>query len=431
VEKPPLAIFANAIAVRALLNISARYFIVALFFVSFVTIARAEPLSFEAAIRQAMSDSPEVTAKEIQVEATRSAAIPAGALPDPKLFVGLDNYPVTGPNRGSFRDEMTMVTAGVMQELPNGDKRRARIARAQAEIGVATAEVAAHHREIGLAAALSWLDVFYAERRIAALEGLEAENRLLADTVALRIASGSVTPAEAVAAPLQEASLADRRTALNAEAARARAEMRRWIGAAADEPLAQTVPNFVVDPGTLRMSLDAHPALRVYESTLARASAETREAEAAKRPDLALQAGVHQRAPQFGWMVSAQVTIDLPLFASTRQDPLIAAKVAEANRIRVGRDATRRRLAAELESGLANYAAVQEGLERIRETTLPLVRQKVELQTASYRAGTAGFDVVLTSRRERVETELTAIEREAETAKAAARLTLNFGSDIP
>lgn len=404
--------------------------IFALFFVSSAAMAQGEPLSYEAAIQRAMSDSPEVAAKEIQVEATRFAAIPAGELPDPKLFLGLDNYPVTGPNGGSFRDEMTMVTAGVMQELPNGDKRRARIARAQAEIGVATAEVAAHHRELAVAAAGAWLDVFYAERRLAALRELEAENRLLADTVAPRIASGAATPAEAVAAPLEVASLADRRTALTAEAARARAEMRRWIGAAADEPLADTAPNLVVVPGTLRANLKMHPALRVYESTLARAGAETREAEAAKRPDLALQAGVHRRAPQFGWMVSAQVTIDLPLFASTRQDPLIAAKAAEASRIRVERDGVHRRLVAELESALANYAAAQETLERIRETTLPLVRRKVDLQTASYRAGTSGLDVILAARRERVETELTAIEREAEMVKAAARLSLNFGSEI-
>jgi hypothetical protein len=38
---------------------------------------------------------------------------------------------------------------------------------------------------------------------------------------------------------------------------------------------------------------------------------------------------------------------------------------------------------------------------------------------------------VLAARREREETELMAIEREAEMAKAAARLALNFGSTIP
>ena len=130
-------------------------------------------------------------------------------------------------------------------------------------------------------------------------------------------------------------------------------------------------------------------------------------------------------------MISAQVTIDLPLFTSTRQGPLIAAKAAEANRIRLERDATYRRLATELESGLASYAAAQEAAQRIRDTTLPLACRRVELETASYRAGTTGLNSVLDARRGLVETELTAIEREAEATKAAARLALFFGSDIP
>jgi outer membrane protein TolC len=105
--------------------------------------------------------------------------------------------------------------------------------------------------------------------------------------------------------------------------------------------------------------------------------------------------------------------------------------MAEANRIRAERDGVHRRLLAELESAIATYTAAAEAAERIRGTTLPLVRRKVELEIASYRAGVRSLDTVLTARREREETELTAIEREAEMAKAAARLTLNFGSTIP
>jgi outer membrane protein, heavy metal efflux system len=410
---------------------SARSGLFALVLIAGAGVAQAQPLTFEAAIRQAMSTSPEVAAREIHIQATQSAAIPAGALPDPKLFLGVENYPVTGPNAGSLRDEMTMLTAGVMQELPNSGKRQARVARAQADIGVARAEVDAHHREVAVGAGLAWLDAFYAERRTAALDRLTAENRLLADTVAPRIASGSATAAEAVAFPLQDAALADRRTALAADAARARAELRRWIGPAADGPLAESTPSFGTDPAALRSEVENHPALRVYESSLARADAETREAEAAKRPDLALQAGIHRRDPQFGWMVSAQVTIDLPLFASTRQDPLIAAKAAEANRLRIERDAVHRRLLAEFESAVATYRAAAEASERIRGTILPLLGRKIELETASYQAGTARLDAVLAARREQVETELSAVEREAEMARAAARVRLNFGSTLP
>lgn len=430
-KKQPLVMRANGNTVRDLWNMPSSLLLSALMVVASATMAQAQPLTFDAAIQQAMGESPDVAARTIQVEAARSAAIPAGALPDPKLFVGLNNYPITGPNQLTFGEEMTMATVGLMQDFPNGDKRRARVARAQAEVGMAQAELIAHHREVALAAAVAWLDVSYLERRIAALVPLEAENRLLAETVAPRIASGTATPADAVAPGLEEASLADRRADLVAESTGARAELRRWIGAAADQPIAESVPTFAIDPMSLRASLESHPAMRMYESAMARAGAETQEAEAAKWPDFELQAGAHYREPQFGWMVSAQVTIDLPLFASTRQNPLIAAKVLQADRIRLERDGVQRRLVAELERDLAVYAVANEKLGRVRATTLPLARRKDELQLASYRAGTAAFDAVLAARRERIETELASIELEAEAAKVAARLAIYFGGIVP
>src|SRR5262249_29119857 len=149
------------------------------------------------------------------------------------------------------------------------------------------------------------------------------------------------------------------------------------------------------------------PALKVYEPTIARADAETHEAIASKRPDWGVEGAVHRREPEFGWMVSARVTLSLPLFASARQDPLIAAKSAEANRVRFERDATYRRLLAELEGNLADYSAAKEAADRIRKTILPLKQQKLELETASYRAGRAPIDALLAARRDKIETELT------------------------
>ena len=391
--------------------------------------AGAEPLTFEAALRTATGESPELAAGELGVRAAREAAVPAGALPDPKLFAGLENFPVTGPNAASFDEGMTMVTVGVMQDFPNRAKRRARVERAGAEVDVARLELLTRQREVLDAAAQAWLDAFYSERRIAALGAADREARLAAETVPALIGSGAALPADAVEPGLESASLANRRAVLNSRRLEARAQLRRWVGTVADEPLAAEAPRFSIDPARLRAGLDAHPVLRAYGPALARAEAEVREARAAKRPDFSVQAGLQARKPDYGHMVSAQVTLDLPLFASRRQDPLIRAKALQANRIRVDRDAARRQLAAELDAALARHAASAEELKRTRTTTLPLARQKTELQLASFRAARAPFDSVLEARREQVEVELRIIELEAETAKAAARLAVYFGSE--
>jgi hypothetical protein len=52
--------------------------------------AFAEPLTFDAAIERASRDAPSIRAGEAEVEATRSASVAAGRLPDPTLNLGLD-----------------------------------------------------------------------------------------------------------------------------------------------------------------------------------------------------------------------------------------------------------------------------------------------------------------------------------------------------
>jgi hypothetical protein len=105
-----------------------------------VGLTQAAPLTFNAALDQAVNTSPVLAAQRAQVGAAQSAAIPANAA-DPKLFVGIDNYPVSGMDAGHLkRDFMTMQKVGVMQEFPNADKRRARAEVASAEIEAAEAQ---------------------------------------------------------------------------------------------------------------------------------------------------------------------------------------------------------------------------------------------------------------------------------------------------
>ncbi|HEJ6263635.1 TPA: TolC family protein, partial [Pseudomonas aeruginosa] len=89
--------------------------------------AQAQPLTFERAQALAEQSAPENLARQAQVASAQQAVGPADALPDPKLIIGIDNLPIEGPDRYTLnRDSMTMRRIGLMQEVPNGDKRLAR-----------------------------------------------------------------------------------------------------------------------------------------------------------------------------------------------------------------------------------------------------------------------------------------------------------------
>ncbi|MGD6497750.1 TolC family protein, partial [Xanthomonas citri pv. citri] len=97
-------------------------------------------VSFDEAGRLAVEQAPLLKARQSQVEANQEEAVRAAALPDPKLTLGLVNWPVTGREAFDLRaDDMTMKQIGVMQEFPARAKRRARQALADRDVEQAQA----------------------------------------------------------------------------------------------------------------------------------------------------------------------------------------------------------------------------------------------------------------------------------------------------
>jgi cobalt-zinc-cadmium efflux system outer membrane protein len=122
-----------------------------------------------------------------------------------------------------------------------------------------------------------------------------------------------------------------------------------------------------------------------------------------------------------------QVTVGLPLFTRTRQDPEIAAKRQAMNKVSAERDAMLRDHTQELEGDLADYAATARQLERMQTTRLPLAQHKVDYQLASYRAGKGDLNAVLMARRELIAERLKQLDLDSQRAAIAARLYFAYG----
>jgi outer membrane protein TolC len=188
-------------------------------------------------------------------------------------------------------------------------------------------------------------------------------------------------------------------------------------------------PALSIDGAILRAGLDRHPVLLAYTAFGRQADSAVRMAQADKQPDWGWGLSYQHRDPMFGDMVSAEVTISLPLFSQTRQDPIIAARASDATRVRVEREVARRKLLAELEAGLADHTLHQDRRARARDVLVPLAQRRADFETASYGAGTAGLNAVLDAFTALVDAKLDALDREAEVARDAVRLNITYGSD--
>jgi outer membrane protein TolC len=391
--------------------------------------AHAAPLTYAQALDAATANTPALRAAALQVEAARASAKAAGALPDPRLALGLDNFPVSGPPAGRFgADEMTMGRVGYSQDVPSAAKRQARIGRAQADIVAARAEGAVEARQVRVAAALAWVELLYAQRKLAALDEVLVQLNPLWSTAPSGVASGRSRPAQALEAEQRRAALEDRRSEAVSELGRARAMLTRWTGDL-DPQAIGAAPGLDLDPAKLRAAIDHNPALTARDAAARQARADVALAKADKRPDWSWEVAYQRRDPMFGDMVSAGVSVSLPLWGKSRQDPMIAARAASAGRADAQREDARRALVAQLEADLADHVMHHEQWLRARDTLLPLARQRAELETAGYGAGAAALPDVLAAFADLADAQLTTLDREAAVAIDAARLTLTYGSD--
>jgi outer membrane protein, heavy metal efflux system len=391
--------------------------------------ASAAPLTFADALRTAEASVPRLQARALEVEASRSAARAAGALPDPKLAFGLDNFPISGPSAGRFNaDEMTMARVGIVQEVPNGARRRAQVASGKADISVAQAQAAVEARNVRVATALAWIDLSYAQRRLAALDQLTTGLKGVWEAQPASIASGAARPAQGLEPRRLRAQFDDMRSELVAAVAKARADLARWTGDPAPSAVGEP-PHFHIDPASLRTELESIPTLLAYRSLAQRAEAQADAARAAKRPDWAFELAYQRRDPMFGDMVSAGITVSLPLFARTRQEPLIAARLADVTRARVEREDARRALAAALDSDLADHVMHHDQWTRSAKVLVPAAEQRAHLELESYAAGRADFGDVMGALTGLAETKLQALEREAMVTRDGARIVLTYGAE--
>ena len=72
--------------------------------------------------------------------------------------MGVQNYPIGGPDRWRIdQDFMTMQMVGIRQEVPNSDKRKARIEVADAAIDRASAQRRVERLKVRQSTALAWI----------------------------------------------------------------------------------------------------------------------------------------------------------------------------------------------------------------------------------------------------------------------------------
>ncbi|MBM5573357.1 TolC family protein [Deefgea sp. CFH1-16] len=396
----------------------------------------AYALTFESAQNIALRDAPQLQVSQAQITVAQQSAIPAGELPDPKIKLGIDNLPLTGPDRfNPGPNGMAMQTFALMQEFPNSNKRNARVQAANARISVSEIERKIARQNVARETAQAWISQDSIERQLVLIDRLEAENTLFASVIKAQLASGKGSITDTILPKQELARLAEVRDELTARRLQASAQLKRWVGNVANEGVTGKPPVFLIDismdPIALQDRFANRPELVAFYPKSDVLNAEIAEARAAKMPDWGVEVK-YQRNPQDFDSVMVEFSFDLPIFAGKRQDPMIAAKLAERTALDAEREASTRERNAELINELADLQRVKQAHQRYQATLLPLAEEKITLSLTAWKSAKGALSDVIAARRERLETQLKAIAVSGELLQIQARLHFTYANwDTP
>lgn len=384
-----------------------------------------EPLSLDQAIHLGQQRSLQVAAQEAAAAGAREMAVAAGQLPDPSLRVSIDALPINGPNRFSLtRDDFTMATVGVTQELTRDAKRKARSARFEREADTAAASRALIVANLRRDIASAWLDRYHQERIRDALQAQRDEAGLQIDAADGAYRGGRGSQADVFAARSALAFIDDRIDQSDRQVANAVAQLARWLGDEARRPLTgqpatQAVP-FRADE--LEVRLVRHPEIEVLQRREATALAEADLAAANKRADWSVGLTYGKRGPAYSDFVFVSLSVPLQWDQKNRQDREVAARLATVDQMRAERGDAMRGFVAETLAMLQEWHNNRQRLERYEASILPFAAERTRAANAAYRGGSSGLMPVLEARRAALDARIEQLRLAMETDRLWARL---------
>lgn len=389
----------------------------------------------EVLVRQSVAVNPTVQAAQRRVDAARARALPAGLPPDPTLMAGIINLPLGRmPSSASMQgmptvpngpDPMTMRMIGIGQTLPYPGKLSLRRQEAEREVDATRASLEVATRQVVRDVKDAYYDLAFIDQ---ALSIIERNRDVLASFVRVTEARYSVGVSgqqDVLKAGVEATRLAETAVTLTEQRRATIARLNALLNRPTDTPVERpAIPTSVARAAVPTSSAEIRftsaalgarssdsplPPLAELQETAVRHSPEIREREAmiaaqavrlqlARKeilPDFDLSLQYGQRGGGLPDMVTALVSVPLPVFKGRKQNQLVTGANAELAALEAER-------AAKVNETRAEVARLVSELERSRaqlalyvKALLPQARASLSSAISSYQVSRVDFLTVL------------------------------------
>lgn len=378
----------------------------------------AAPADLVALERRARADNPSIRAAGEAVAAARARARAAGILPDPMLGVGIVNALVSDPF--STEDFMTMRMVQVGQRMPYPGKLDLEREMAGWELAATEAERERVEQEVVASVERAYYELFFLDRSL----DIVGDNReLLTDFLSVteaRYGVGTGGQQDVLRAQVEESRLGDEVLSLRERRTSVLAELNALLdlpsGAPVGDPaLPEQIRRAAVpEPGTevrftsaalgsttgdgpipdletlQRRADKENPMLKTHAARIQAQRAAVELAAKAALPDFDISVGYGQRGGRED-MVTAMVSVPIPLFKGRKQDALATGERAELASLEAGHHAMINDVRARVAELHASLLRTRDQLALLRDGIPPQARASLESATAGYPVASVDF----------------------------------------
>lgn len=375
-------------------------------------------------VARAIALNPGIRAAAARVQAARLRVAPAGALADPMLMAGIQNLPLGRmPSTSGMRassggpDPMTMRMIGVEQTIPYPGKRALRRRTAESEVQAAQASLDAATRQLVRDVKAAYYELAFLDQ---ALSIVRRNRDVLAGVIRVtetRYGVGQAEQQDVLKSHVEATRLAETAVTLTEQR---RAALAR-LDALLDRPTETPIEHAVIPTAVARAAVPAErgeirfasaalgaraadsplPPLAELQHEAVRESPEIHEQDAmiaaatlrlelARRdylPDFDVSLQYGQRGGGLPDMVTALVSVPLPIFKGRKQDQLVAASGAQLAALAGERAAKQNAIRAQVATLVSELERSRAQLALYVKALLPQARATLASATASYQAG--------------------------------------------
>lgn len=358
-------------------------------------------LTLEAAVSTAVETNPGLDELRQRMQAAATVPSQVGSLPDPRISFGAVNVPV---DTFAFDQEpMTQLLVGITQPLPFPGKLGLRREMAESEAAAAVESMQEARLRLVRDVRNTWWELFYLDRAAETIARNTELLRQLVDVARIKYEVGRGLQQDVLLAQVELARLQDLAIQIDGLRATTTARMNAL--------LAQPSETLLVLPATASTTLPEVPEQAQLEAQAEESRAWIAQAEHQLDAASAAQELAHKEYfPEFGLSVnygwrqgnnldgseradfaSVMLSFSVPLFASAKQDQLVAQRRAERSARERALADVRNRVRADIAAALADYRRVREELTLLDAGILPQTGQAVASMLAGYQVNKVDF----------------------------------------